>query len=113
MQETKIDYVFRDLTDKYSEGAFGDFKGTIQFQLLGEGGGDWLVIINEDSWEVKSGVMDNPDASFLGDVDGFLDIRSGEMEKVGWAFMQGRFNVSGQIGLLWKVFEILREDGGE
>ncbi|KPK91784.1 MAG: hypothetical protein AMJ88_12640 [Anaerolineae bacterium SM23_ 63] len=83
---------------------------TIQFHLIGESCEDWRVILRGKHCAVEPGTVENPDATFTAEVQDFIRLMKGEMEEVGWSFMQGRLIVIGDMSVLWKILAQSRAD---
>lgn len=75
----------------------------IQFHLIGESCEDWRVILRGKHCVVEPGTVENPDATFTADTQDFFRMMNGQMEEVGWSFMQGKLIVSGDMSVLWKI----------
>ena len=78
-------------------------NAVIQYHLIGESNEDWRVILRGEHCVVEPGTVENPDASFTADTQDFIRMMKGQMEEVGWSFMQGRIIVSGDMSVLWKI----------
>lgn len=78
-------------------------NAVIQFHLVGESCEDWRVILRGKHCVVEPGTVENPDAAFTADTQDFIRMIHGQMEEVGWSFMQGRLIVSGDMSVLWKI----------
>jgi len=109
---TKIDLeqFFQTLGGKFQASGTSDFDSTIQYQLLGKGGGDWYMIIRGPKCEVHAGLAEKPDATLETSVEDFINMMTGTQEDIGWAFMQGRFNMTGTLMPLWRVLAFLRDE---
>lgn len=78
-------------------------NAAIQFHLIGETNEDWRVILRGKHCVVEPGTVENPDAVFTAETQDFIRLMKGEMEEVGWSFMQGRLIVLGDMSVLWKI----------
>jgi putative sterol carrier protein len=75
----------------------------IQFHLVGQSVEDWRVILNDNDCVVEPGKVENPDATFTAEAQDFIRLMNGQMEEVGWSFMQGKLIVTGDMSVLWKI----------
>jgi putative sterol carrier protein len=78
-------------------------NAVIQYHLVGQSVEDWRVILNGKHCVVEPGTVENPDATFTAEAQDFIRLMNGQMEEVGWSFMQGRLIVSGDMSVLWKI----------
>jgi putative sterol carrier protein len=103
MNSNRIQKTMQELSKNLRANAAENTNATIQFHLLGESGEDWRVILRGKQCVVEPGTVENPDATLIADTQDFIRMMSGQMEEVGWSFMQGRLIVSGDMSVLWKI----------
>ncbi len=109
MAKIDLDEFFTDLAAKYQGSGQLDLGATVQFHLVGEDGGDWCMNISQGRCEVRRGVAENADAVLDTSAADFVNLMTNSQEEIGWAFMQGRFNMTGNIMPLWRVLAFLRQ----
>jgi hypothetical protein len=109
MTSIDLEQFFQNLAMKLQVESTLDFDSTIQFHLNGEGGGDWYMVIQGRLFTVGRGIAEKPDAVLETDAEDFAYMMTASQEEIGWAFMQGRFNMIGIIMPLWRVLAFLRE----
>ncbi len=78
---------------------------TIQFQLNGDQGGDWVITIQNQTCKVEPGTIPNPTLRFTADAQDALDILAGKMDPMR-AFMQGKLRLEGDMGLAMKMTKL-------
>jgi putative sterol carrier protein len=78
-------------------------NAVIQFHLIEESCEDWRVILRGKQCVVEPGTVENADATLTAETQDFIRLMNGQMEEVGWSFMQGRIIVSGDMSVLWKI----------
>jgi putative sterol carrier protein len=108
MTNIDLEQFFQNLARKFQAESTLNFDSIIQFHLSGEGGGDWFMIIQSRQCEVKRGIAEKPDAILETNVEDFVHMMTGSQEEIGWAFMQGKFNMTGNIMPLWRILAFLR-----
>lgn len=113
MTTIDLDLFFQGLVGKFQAGSSLDLDSTIQYRLNGAGGGDWFMTIQGKKCEVTRGAAEKPDATLEISVEDFVSMMTGSQEEIGWAFMQGRFNMTGTLMPLWRVLAFLREEQPE
>jgi len=80
-------------------------NATYQFELTGEGGGNWVLEIANQQCQVREGVADKPDATIsLAAVD-YVALIKKELDPMG-AFMRGKLKVKGNMSLVMKVLNL-------
>jgi putative sterol carrier protein len=82
-------------------------KATYQFQLTGEGGGNWVLEIANQQCQVKEGVAADPDATISLAAADYVALVKGELDAVG-AFMRGKLKVKGNMGLAMKALDLFQ-----
>ena len=79
----------------------------ITFEISGAGGGLWTVHRREGGGiEVSRTAARRPDCMLRCSVDDFIGLVEGQFH-VRDAFMEGRLEVTGDVGLVWRLQKIL------
>lgn len=73
-----------------------------QFNLSGEGGGQFIVTINQGVCTVEEGVAPAPDVTITATAADYLSIVTGAMP-FGWAYINGRLKVAGDLRLVLRL----------
>jgi putative sterol carrier protein len=105
-----LDQFFKHLEQNFQVNNPLEDGTTIQYYLSGTGGGQWFTTFQGQKCQVQSGTTDHPDAFLDTSAEDFIGMLTGSPEEIGWAFIQGRFNMSGNIATLWRVLALLREE---
>jgi putative sterol carrier protein len=81
-----------------------DIDVTVQMNITGPNGGDWVVTIKNQKLEVKEGTHPSPTLSLEMAETDYMDLVNGEMsgEK---AFLTGKLRFKGNIALALKLRE--------
>jgi putative sterol carrier protein len=82
-------------------------KATYQFELTGDGGGNWVIEIADQQCQVREEVADKPDATISLAAADYVALVKGELDAMG-AFMQGKLKVKGNISLAMKALNIFQ-----
>ena len=82
-------------------------KATYQFELTGEGGGDWVIEIADQQCQVREGVAAEPDATISLAAADYVALVKGELDAMG-AFMKGKLKVKGNIGLAMRALNLFQ-----
>lgn len=85
--------VVRGLPDRFQPQAAAGYSGIIQYDLSGEGGGQFTVTIDKGSCKVESGLLGQPSILFQSSAETFSDIEWGRTRPE-LAFLTGKIKVS-------------------
>ncbi len=102
---------FRDLiarmTDVFDPNAAGNLVANIQFRASGKEPGDYYLHIENGECTFKEGVSESPSVTIHTPSEVWVAINLGEMDGA-QAFLQGKFRVEGDFGLLMRMQEIFK-----
>lgn len=79
----------------------------IQFHITGNQGGDWVASIHDKKLNVESGTTANPNLTLGADTQDILNLVSGKLNPM-QAFMQGKVQVKGDMGLAMRLLELFK-----
>jgi putative sterol carrier protein len=88
--------VMEALPERFRPRMAGNMEATIQFDLSGEGGGQWYLIIRAGTCSVARGQAESPDAKVIMAAADFVGINTGAVSAVE-AFWSGRIRVEGEL----------------
>jgi putative sterol carrier protein len=80
----------------------GRVNVVVQFQISGEGGGNWYVTIKDGTCRVTEGVTESANATVRMDAADYVALSTGELGSTK-AFMTGRVKASGDVSLLQRM----------
>jgi putative sterol carrier protein len=96
----------RQLLEEMPETFRGERAGradvVVQFQISGEGGGNWYVTIRDKTCTVSEGVAESPDATVRVDASDYVALSTGKLSSMR-AFTTGKVKASGDISLLQRM----------
>jgi putative sterol carrier protein len=93
---------FEQMPSRFKKEAAQGLNATYQFDLSGEGGGKWQVLINSDKCEVKEGAHPSPNITISMTAQDYLDLLAGKLNPQ-MAFMTGKLRISGDMGLALRL----------
>ena len=82
-------------------------KATYQFELTGDGGGNWVVEIADQQCQIREEVAAEPGATISLAASDFVALIKRELDAMG-AFMKGKLKVKGDIGLAMKILNFFQ-----
>jgi putative sterol carrier protein len=94
--------VFEQMPGHFKKDAAQGLDAVYQFDLSGEGGGKWQVLINNDKCEVKEGEHPSPNITISMSAQDYLDMVSGKLNPQ-MAFMTGKLRIAGDMGLALRL----------
>jgi putative sterol carrier protein len=98
---SSIDELFKEMPGAFDAAKAGDFKATVQFDLSGENGGLWHVVIADGNASVEKGAADDPTATIRMAADDYKAMLKGELNPMA-AFMQQKIKVEGDLNTVMK-----------
>ena len=87
----------------------GKYKGTnfkCQFDIAGENGGQWYILVNNEKKEVNKGVMENPISTVIMKEPDFIKLVLGKLN-ASMALFSGKIKIKGDINHIIKLVETL------
>ena len=100
-----VQEVFDVMPSHYLPDQAGNLRAVIQFDLSGEGGGQWFVTVGDRILNVQPGQSPTPNVTLITSAQSFLAIVNGELKPMA-AFMQGKVRFTGDMPLLLKLQSI-------
>ena len=76
-----------------------------QWELSGPNGGEWWVNVNDGTYKMGSGKIDNPNVTFAASDEDWVAM-SNKTLNVQWAYLTGRLKIQGSHSLVKKLDEI-------
>ena len=103
MTETQtVADVMQEMQGRFKSDKAVGMNDTFQFDITGDGGGQWNAVIADGQATFNDGVADSPSVTITAsDVD-WIRIVNGQLNPQ-MAFMTGKIKVKGNIGLATKL----------
>ncbi len=99
---------FAMMPSRFRKEAAKGLNCVYQFDLSGEGGGKWHVVIKEDKCEVKEGAHPSPNTTITMSAQDYLDMVNGKLNGQ-VAFMSGRLRIGGDMGLALRMQSLFQQ----
>jgi putative sterol carrier protein len=99
---TSAQEIFDRLPEAFVPAEAQGVNAVIQFELTGEGGGAWNARISGGHLEVQAGRAASPALTLTASAADYLAIVNGDLKVMG-AFMSGRVQIQGDMGLAMKL----------
>ena len=99
---TSCKEVFDNMASRLNKDAAKGLNAVYQFDLSGDGGGKWAVLINDEQCQVQSGAHASPNITISMAANDYLDLVNGKLNDQ-MAFMTGKLKVAGDMGLALKL----------
>jgi putative sterol carrier protein len=93
--------IFDSMTERFKAEKAGDLNMTVQFDLSGNGGGQWYASIKDGAMMVEKGTAADPSATLKMDADDFAKMSRGDLNPM-MAFMSGKIKVDGDLNSVMK-----------
>ncbi len=94
------------IKDNYDADKMKGVTAVYQFELTGDGGGNFFVDVNDGAAVFEEGQNDNPNITITMAVDDFKQLIEGKLNAVS-AFMTGKIKVKGDMSLAMKLQALL------
>lgn len=95
------------MLDAFQADKAGGVNTVIQFDLSGDGGGQFYLDINDGSIEAHDGTNENAKTTLVADVEDYHKIATGELAGMS-AVMSGKLKIKGDMGMAMKMQSIFK-----
>ena len=96
-----LEKLFQNMPNVFDAEKAGEMAATVQFNLSGDGGGDWYVQIAGGQCTTHKGTTEDATATIKMDATDYADMTSGKLNAI-TAFMQGKVKVEGDLNTVMK-----------
>ncbi|MBI1748356.1 MAG: SCP2 sterol-binding domain-containing protein [Acidobacteria bacterium] len=101
------DQVMKDLSARFQVAAAKGLQVVYQFDIVGDGGGQWYAEINDGTCKVEAGVHPTPKVTFTLNSKDHVDMFTGKLNHQ-MAFMTGRLKLKGDMGMALKFAQLFK-----
>lgn len=99
---TAVQEIFDSMPQNLNQSAAQGMDAVIQYDLTGEGGGEYHSIIKDGECEVHEGKHESPSMTLTMAAPDFVDMTQGKLDGMS-AFMSGKLKIAGDMGLAMKL----------
>ena len=93
---------FDAMTENFNSEKAAGMTATYQWDVTGDGGGQWNAAITDGKLAVNEGVADSPNITITISSGDYLDMLNGKLDGQ-MAFMSGKLKIKGDMSLAMKL----------
>src|SRR2546429_8062671 len=97
--------VFDSMRDSFQPAKTKGVHARYQWDLSGPNGGEWWIDVNDGTYKMGKGKIDNPSVTFVTSDKNWVALSNGTLGGK-WAFFTGRLKIRGSQSLARKLDEI-------
>ena len=105
MALTDVKEVFARMSEVFNPSAAQGMDAVFQFEITGDGGGNWSVIVKDGACQVQEGSHDSPTVTLIMSGETWLGMVNKEINGM-QAFMNGQLKASGDIMLAQRIEQL-------
>ncbi len=107
MTENNLQTLMQQAIDAFQPEKAAGINAQVQFHITGNQGGDWVASIQNQKLSVEPGTTPNPNLTLGADTADIFNVVSGKLNPM-TAFMQGKVQVKGDMGLAMKLVDLFK-----
>ncbi len=105
MALTNVKEIFTKMPEVFNPSAAQGLDAVFQFEITGDDGGNWSIIIKEGTCEIQEGTHDSPTVTLTMSGETWLGMVNKETNGM-QAFMSGQLKASGDIMLAQRIEQL-------
>jgi putative sterol carrier protein len=102
---TNVKYIFTKMSENFNSGAAQGLDVVFQFDITGDGGGNWNVAVKDGTCQIREGTHEAPTVTLSMSCEIWLSIVNKELNAM-QAFKGGQLKVIGDIMLAQRILEL-------
>jgi putative sterol carrier protein len=102
-----VKQLFSEIPSRFDPEAARGLFAIMQFNLSGQGGGNYHAIIKDGTIEVSEGTHPSPHMTLSMTGEDYVDLATGKLNAQ-MAFMTGRLRIAGDMGLAVKMPSLIK-----
>lgn len=103
----QVKQIFEAMPQNLNADAAKGMNAVIQFNLTGDGGGNYYVTIKDGACTVSEGSAPSPNMTMTMAAQDYVDMISGKLNGQ-MAFMSGKLKIAGDMGLAMKMQSLFK-----
>ena len=103
---TNLKDYFATLNTRFIAAESAGVKAIYQFNLAGEGGGDWWLDVDDGKLTVHEGLHEKPNTTYKMDAQNYIKLVNGQLNGR-MAVLTGKMKVSGSLPSAYKMQKFL------
>ncbi len=104
---TAVKEIFSQMSANFNADAAKGMNSVIQFNLSGDGGGNYHVVIKDGACSVAEGSHASPNMTMTMAAQDYVDMITGKLNGQ-MAFMSGKLKIAGDMGLAMKMQSLFK-----
>jgi len=105
---TTVTEIFNEINSRLTDPAkVGSTNAAYQFDLAGDDGGPYHIVLRDGTGEAGPGFAENPNTTISMSASDFVGLATGKLDPT-MAFMTGKLKVRGDMALAMKLQNLLR-----
>ncbi len=105
MAFTDVKEVFGKMSEVFNPSSAQGLNAVFQYEITGDGGGNWSVIIKDGACQVQEGTHDSPSVTLTMSAETWLGMVNKQVNGM-QAFMSGQLKASGDIMLAQRIEQL-------